>query len=155
MPVNDKSNWTLDEASGFLAPKVPEVCGNSMLAVSQKQKFLDIFQETYDFGTAARAVGVKTRTVYDHLAFDKGFKAAYEEAIEVLCSESQSALVKQMRKGNIAAAFGILKRYRPEWRDRAMPPDPAKVKAEETKSLLDKFVKDGLIIDVEEASGDR
>lgn len=133
MPLSNRDNWTEDPKTGFLVPIKPEVNGNEMVTLDQKLTFLQLFEETYNFNAACKGVGLKRRTLYDHISFDPKFREAYQDAVEGLCDEAESAIVKQMRKGNITAAFGILNCFRAQWRGKK---DPADKKPEEKKEVI-------------------
>jgi len=88
----------------------------------KKAKFLAAMEVKPNAGRAARAAGIARKTAYRWREDDAEFAAAWDEAKDLALDDLEDKVHDIAQSGNLLAAFGYLKAFRENWREK-MPLD--------------------------------
>lgn len=88
--------------------------------VERKRSFIQGLIDTHTVFRAATIAGISKKTAYLWAEADPAFNEAWVEALESSSDELESCMFERAKEKDTLAGIFLLKKYRPEFRDRVM-----------------------------------
>lgn len=109
------NGYTKDSETGYLVSN--SVVNGNVFGVETKKRFLAVMEQEGSVGETCKALGISTRSVYDHLQIDEAFKRDYALCIRNMASKLETTMFKNgQRPQGYMDRITFLRRWFPnEW----------------------------------------
>ncbi len=140
--------YSKDSETGYLVSN--SVVNGNVFGVETKKRFFALMEEEGSVGETCKALGISSRSVYDHLKIDEAFRRDYSLCIRNMASKLETTMYKNgQRPQGYMDRITFLRRWLPnEW----TPKSQVTVTSDSgtIDSLFASLEEQGRIIDVNE-----